>query len=97
MSDDKPLLLALIFTESACETCGSGGAVGVCPECGGIRPDNSESDLLLQMRRRALVGADKRVAGLATQLTTAAEGHVPCTAWQYGRVLADSDLLGEVA
>lgn len=95
MTDEEIISLALPFTESTCKTCGSEGAVGICSDCGGVRPDNSETDPLLHMRRGALAGIDMRARALAATLEVTPAGHVPCTGLQYGRVLADSDLLGQ--
>lgn len=95
MTDEEIISLALPFAESTCESCGSEGAVGICSECGGVRRDNSEGDPILRMRRRALTGMDERVTALAVELEVTPAGHVPCTGLQYGRVLADSDLLGQ--
>jgi len=95
MTDEEIISLALRFTESICESCGSEGAVGLCSECGGVRPDNSEGDPILRMRRHALAGMPERVTALGVELEVTPAGHVPCTGLQYGRVLADSDLLGQ--
>ena len=96
MADEEIISLALPFTESTCKSCGSEGAIGICSDCGGVRPDNSETDPLLHMRRDALSGMDISVRLLAATLEDTPAGHVRCTGLQYGMVLADSDLLGEV-
>ncbi len=85
-------MLRLQFTESACDGCGSQGAIGRCPHCGGIRPDNTETDSILTMRREALTGLAKRVAEISLELATPADGHIPCTALQFGFALTDSDI-----
>jgi hypothetical protein len=95
MTDEEVISLALPFTESTCTTCGSEGAIGICSGCGGVRPDNSETDSLLHMRRCALSGMEMSVRLLAATLEDTPAGHVPCTGLQYGMVLADSDFLGE--
>lgn len=95
MTDEETISLALPFAESTCKSCGSEGAVGVCSDCGGVRPANAETDPLLHMRRGALSGMDARIRALAARLGDTPAGHVPCTGLQYGRVLADSDLLDE--
>src|SRR5450759_3587080 len=93
MSDEEVVLLSLRFSESACSDCGSEGAVGECPECGGTRPDNTDSDPILRMRRQALSGMAERVDALSLELASSTETHIPCTALQYGLVLADSGVL----
>lgn len=95
MSDEEIVLLPLRFTESACGDCGSEGAVGKCPDCGGTRPDNTDTDPILRMRRQALAGMAERVDALSLELAPSMEGHIPCTALQYGFVLADSGVFDE--
>lgn len=69
MSDGDEIVLALRFTESVCSGCGSVGAAGDCPECGGRRPDNSDTDPILTMRRRALTGMGERIGVAPLQWT----------------------------
>ena len=95
MTDEETISLTLPFAQSTCKSCGSKGAVGVCSDCGGVRQDNAETDPLLRMRHGALSGMDTRVRALAATLWGTPAGHVPCTGLQYGRVLADSGLLGQ--
>lgn len=95
MSDEEIVLLSLRFTESTCGDCGSEGAVGKCPDCGGTRPDNTDTDPILRMRRQALAGMAERVDALALELAPSTEGHIPCTALQYGFVLADCGVFDE--
>ena len=95
MTGQETTSLALPFAETTCKSCGSVGAVGICSDCGDVRPDNAETDPLLLMGRRALSGMETRVRALADTFGGAPAGRVPCTGLQYGRLVADSEFLGQ--